>query len=207
MHDATSMKAPSCGQSTACEASAAITAAAPAAAEDAAAHEASPAAERSDGTVAAAAEVLSGPARASKNGAPPGADMLGRLEGPGGAMNGDTQLGDSSRCGNGADAVCLLTIKPRTGALCRQAFGSYALPCWPTASYHGAPFLPRYSVCCRQRNSGAALLAESSFGALAADADSMEDKLQLVQTKRRQVCWGPLPLINPVHKGRIGAAQ
>lgn len=37
--------------------------------------------------------------------------------------------------------------------------------------------------CCRPRSSG--LLAESSFGALAVEADSMEDKLQLVQTKRR----------------------
>jgi hypothetical protein len=29
------------------------------------------------------------------------------------------------------------------------------------------------------------LAAESSFGAMAVEADTMEDKLQLVQTKRR----------------------
>ncbi|WIA12059.1 hypothetical protein OEZ85_012136 [Tetradesmus obliquus] len=42
----------------------------------------------------------------------------------------------------------------------------------------------------RPRSSG--LLAESSFGALAVEADSMEDKLQLVQTKRRSVLFNTI---------------
>jgi hypothetical protein len=37
--------------------------------------------------------------------------------------------------------------------------------------------------CCRPKSTG--LAAESSFGAMAVEADTMEDKLQLVQTKRR----------------------
>jgi hypothetical protein len=38
---------------------------------------------------------------------------------------------------------------------------------------------------CRPKSTG--LAAESSFGAMAVEADTMEDKLQLVQTKRRCV--------------------
>jgi hypothetical protein len=45
--------------------------------------------------------------------------------------------------------------------------------------------VPLAHCCCRPKSSG--LIAESSFGAMAVEADSMEDKLQLVQTKRRWV--------------------